>query len=512
MKTLWILALLPQTDQPDFNLASKTILEKLEASIDELSALREEIAQNQIPLSRELGQLETQLSEVRTEYQATARKLDQRTFDLQGLTSERQAFADTSTYLSNLLGEYGRNFASRLHIAEVQRYGEQLDAAALAPENSNLGPAEIFTIQADLLELSIARLEQALGGDRFQGTAVDPEGVVREGSFLMFGPAALFASKEGEAVGTAEERLGSQEPTMLGFQDPATNALALELARTGKGSFPLDPTLGNAHKIEATQDTFVEHVRKGGPVMIPIFAMAGLALALALFKWLHLSFTATPSKKKIGKLLEAVADHDEEAARELTSKMRGPAGEMLHAGVAHMKEPRDLIEEIMYEKVMTTKLRLQRYLPFLAICAASAPLLGLLGTVTGIINTFKLITVFGSGDVKMLSGGISEALITTKFGLIVAIPALLLHAFLARKARGITGQMEAAAVAFVNQVSKAPFELTYGIDHAPRNGVAVKPVTPESSENERVRVQIQEVLSEMLVPHMSDRMTKGTSQ
>jgi hypothetical protein len=109
----------------------------------------------------------------------------------------------------------------------------------------------------------------------------------------------------------------------------------------------------------------------------------------------------------------------------------------------------------MYETVLATRLRLQRMLPFIAICAASAPLLGLLGTVTGIINTFKLITVFGSGDVKTLSGGISEALITTEFGLIVAIPSLLLHAFLSRKARSVIDQMEKAAVAFVNRVVKA---------------------------------------------------------
>ena len=75
---------------------------------------------------------------------------------------------------------------------------------------------------------------------------------------------------------------------------------------------------------------------------------------------------------------------------------------------------------------------------------------------TGIINTFKLITVFGSGDVKTLSSGISEALITTEYGLIVAIPSLLLHAFLSRKAKGVTDQMEKAAIAFINQVSKTP--------------------------------------------------------
>jgi Mg/Co/Ni transporter MgtE len=118
--------------------------------------------------------------------------------------------------------------------------------------------------------------------------------------------------------------------------------------------------------------------------------------------------------------------------------------------------------------MLSTRLKLQRFLPFVAISAAAAPLLGLLGTVTGIINTFRLITVFGSGDVKTLSGGISEALITTKFGLIVAIPSLLLHAFLSRKARGIINQMEKAAVALVNQVGKTPYRQSSPLDELTR--------------------------------------------
>jgi len=123
-------------------------------------------------------------------------------------------------------------------------------------------------------------------------------------------------------------------------------------------------------------------------------------------------------------------------------------------GVEQMHHPRELIEEVMYEYVLATRLKAQRFLPFIAITAASAPLLGLLGTVTGIINTFQMITVFGTGDVKTLSGGISEALVTTEFGLIVAIPSLLLHAWLSRKARGYSDLMERAAVAFANEVDK----------------------------------------------------------
>jgi hypothetical protein len=124
---------------------------------------------------------------------------------------------------------------------------------------------------------------------------------------------------------------------------------------------------------------------------------------------------------------------------------------------------------------------LNRLLPLIAITAASAPLLGLLGTVTGIIETFKMITVFGSGDVKTLSGGISVALITTEFGLIVAIPALLMHAFLARKARGMIDQMEKTAVSFVNQVSKSSFSSDEG-DAADKPAAPDKPTTADKLE------------------------------
>ena len=170
---------------------------------------------------------------------------------------------------------------------------------------------------------------------------------------------------------------------------------------------------------------------------------------VALFKWIGLAFVPKPSKRKVSALLDAVGRRDTAEAESLVQGMRGPIGRMLSAGVAHLGEPRELIEEVMYETVLTARLKMQRFLPFIAICAASAPLLGLLGTVTGIISTFKLITVFGSGDVKTLSGGISEALITTEFGLIIAIPSLLIHAFLSRKARAIVGRMETAAMAFV---------------------------------------------------------------
>lgn len=443
--------------QKSFEQAASEAEKRLQASIAELNALFEQMADEKIPLSRKLNQLEGDLVETSQQYQEKTRVLDGRALDLNNLRTEIKAREEEVSYLSNLLDGYIRNFESRLHIAEVQRYAEALEAARLAPENSKLSEAEVFAAQAALLDLSLDRLQDAVGGTRFAGRAVNPEGTVEQGEFVLLGPAAIFCSADGSDVGTAEQRLGSLEAAVIAFANIEDAEAARHLIDQGEGVFPLDPTLGNAHKVEATEETLWEHIQKGGVVMVPIFAMAGAALLVAVLKYIGLLTVRRPSRMKIAQLLAAVAESNEEAARRVVRGIQGPVGHMLSAAVDNLKHPRDVIEEVMYESVLTSRLKLQRFLPFIAICAASAPLLGLLGTVTGIISTFKLITVFGSGDVKTLSGGISEALITTEFGLIVAIPSLLMHAFLSRKAKGVVDQMEKAGVALVNQVAKTPF-------------------------------------------------------
>lgn len=444
-----------RAQETEFDRATAELRQKLEESIAELDKLREQIAAEKIPINRELSDAEAELSQVRLEYEQTTRLLNSRTLDLSNLRTEIGSREEEAFRLSNLLIDYIRNFESRLHIAEVNRYEEVLESAKLAPETGDLSDQEVYERQAELLTVALDRIEEALGGTRFEGTAVDSDGLVRQGTFVKLGPATLFRSEDGQQVGTAEERLGSLVPTQVAFSDPEDTAAAGQIAATGEGFFPIDPTLVNAHKIEATEETLWEHVQKGGVVMVPIFVLAAAALLVALYKWLGLLFVRRPSQKRIQALLKSVVEDDRQAAAEQVKGIRGPTGKMLAVGVEHLGEPHELIEETMYETVLTTRLKLQKLLPFIAISAASAPLLGLLGTVTGIISTFKLITVFGTGDPQTLSGGISEALITTEFGLIVAIPSLLLHAFLSRKARAVTDQMEKAAVQFVNQASRA---------------------------------------------------------
>jgi len=442
---------------PAFEAATDSVQRRLASAVAELSALRTRIADEKLPLARRMSELEAELAAAREEFQQTSRALDGRAVDLSKLTADITRLENEEVYLSNLFGEYVRNFEAGLHIAEADRYEAALEAARLAAENDDLARVDVYEAQADLLDASLERLIDVLGGTRFPGEALDTERRVVAGEFVNVGPATVFRSEDGAAVGVVEQRLGSLEPSLVAFRDPADQAAAAALVQSGRGLIPFDPTLGNASKIESTEDTFLEHVQKGGPVMIPIFALAGAAMLVALLKWISFLFVRTPSRARVQKLYEAVAQRDEAAVNTAVERIKGPVGRMLKAGVESLREPRELVEEVMYEVVLTSRLKLERFLPFVAISAASAPLLGLLGTVTGIINTFKLITVSGSGDVKSLSGGISEALITTEFGLIVAIPSLLLHAFLSRKARGVVGKMETAAIGLVNQLGKTPW-------------------------------------------------------
>jgi len=441
-------------NDPSFQETAATAQQDLQRSLEELTALREAIADEKLPLTRRLREVETRLSAVRSEHEDLSRTLDMRSLELNNMRPEIEGREQENAYLANLFDEYARNFETRVHISELQRYREVIDRARLAPDDPDLTPDEVFQAQIGLVETSLARLSELVGGTAFEGSAVDSagNGVVKDVRFALVGPVALYSAEDGSSAGLAEQRLGSIEPNMVTLPEPAQAAEIRAIVASGAGRMPFDPSLGNALKIEATRDSLVEHIKKGGVVMIPILMLAAAALMVALLKWFQVIRVPNPSRNKLEPVLDAVKQNDRKGAKRHADELRGPIGEMLQAGTQHMTEPKKLVEEVMFEKMLETRLRLQNWLPFVAMAASAAPLLGLLGTVTGMINTFKLITVFGSGDAKTLSGGISEALITTQFGLIVAIPSLLLYAYLSRRARRLVDGMEKAAVSFLNRL------------------------------------------------------------
>ena len=473
--------------KPAFQAVPVDAEKRLAETLAELSKLRSRVADETIPLSRTLNGLQRDYAGLQDRYRDVVRLRDARALDLATLTRDIAALEENTAYLANLLDTYLTKWEARIPISELQRYRPVIEAARLASEDETRSAGDVYRVQAEAVETSIDRIDDAIGGTRFEGTALNLDGEVRSGTFLLLGPAEFFRDANDGASGPVEQQLGSLEPTVFRFGDPQDATLADAVISSGKGTLPFDPTLGNARLIEETNETVVETVRKGGPVVVPILALAGASLLVALLKWIGLSLVPRAGRKRLEAVFAAIREHREEAAVEAARAIRGPTGRMLLAGVEHMKQPKDLIEEVMYEKILTTRLRVERFLPFIAITAAAAPLLGLLGTVTGIISTFKLITLFGTGDVKTLSSGISEALITTALGLVAAIPALLLHAFLSRKAKGIIDRMEQAAIALVNQISVA----------YPDARPTAPPPTPEEPGDRR---QAAEALATLLAP------------
>jgi biopolymer transport protein ExbB len=424
---------------------------ELQQALAELAAVQETIGSERLPLAQRLNRLEEEVLTGRRDFERAQRLQDNRMVELGALRREVERAREENRFLGALLAEYANRFETRIHISELERYETMLAEVKEATTKPDWSPAQQLEAQAALLTASLDRLEKALGGEVFEGKALSAGGMLEEGRYLLAGPLALFASRQSELAGIAELRVGSPKPRALELGGAARSTIR-ELIDTGQGELPLDATSGNALKIASTKDTLWGHVRKGGPVMVPILLLGLVALVICAVKWVQVGRIRTVGPMELQTILNHLRLGHGDKARARVEQIPGPVGEMLMTALAHVDERKEYLEEVMYEKMLDTKPRLEALLPVIALTAASAPLLGLLGTVTGMINTFNMISVFGAGDPRTLSGGISDALITTEFGLIVAIPALLLHAFLSRKVKGVMGSMEQTTVAFINGV------------------------------------------------------------
>ncbi len=191
-------------------------------------------------------------------------------------------------------------------------------------------------------------------------------------------------------------------------------------------------------------------IESGGVIAWVIVFMGLITLVLVLLRILFLSRAASNTDELIARVSPLIEQGWREEAIELCKQRRGATARVLVATIKHLDTERENLEDIVSEQILHETPYLERFGAIILVLAAVAPLMGLLGTVTGMISTFDIITEFGTGDPKMLSGGISEALVTTELGLIVAIPALLFGNLLSGWANRIKVGMEQAALKLIN--------------------------------------------------------------
>ena len=130
-----------------------------------------------------------------------------------------------------------------------------------------------------------------------------------------------------------------------------------------------------------------------------------------------------------------------------------PAARVMETGLCFTGRTIDGLDNVIEEKILAEQGQQERFLSIIGVLASIAPLLGLLGTVTGMIDTFRAITIFGTGDPRMMSTGISEALVTTQAGLGIAIPLLLAHHFLRRRVALLVADMEECGMGMIARLS-----------------------------------------------------------
>ena len=182
---------------------------------------------------------------------------------------------------------------------------------------------------------------------------------------------------------------------------------------------------------------------KGGYVMYPIILCSIISLAIFLERWYVLRHSKERVERYLRSVKRAVAQKDWESVVDISKKNQSPPSRIILAGVRKYfqglnREAREAMEDIAMQELPVYEKRLST----LSVVASISPLLGLLGTVTGMIRTFNVISVVGVGKPAEMAGGISEALITTAAGLIVAIPTVLAHHYLSNLADEIINDID----------------------------------------------------------------------
>ncbi len=194
----------------------------------------------------------------------------------------------------------------------------------------------------------------------------------------------------------------------------------------------------------------LEVIKSGGWLMLPILLCSLVAVAIALERaWALRRARVLPVE--LGERLSDTAPGELASAVLASPLAQSPLGRVLAAGLATSGGGRETMKAAMLDAVDQAAHDLQRYLTSLGIVASISPLLGLLGTVVGMIEVFTALMLDGSGDAEALAGGIAEALITTAAGLSVAIPALIFHRYYLRRVDDLTFDLEQGAASLVSR-------------------------------------------------------------
>jgi biopolymer transport protein ExbB len=413
-------------------------------------------AASELSIEQLINQVRTDARDERYHNQAReARFIAERDRQKQRLTELKAKVAKAEAYAEKLRGRFGQNEETLIDLdKQLQKEaGDLSDLFAVVRQNAvelrsliwrsmvsaqfpkrldfldRLGTKTGFSISIDELKkiwmLVLDEINQSGKVVRFKAPVITAKGeemtsmVTRSGVFTATskGRFLKYLPDSGKLVELARQ-------PALRYQEMATD---LEEAEEGLHAMAVDPTKGSILGLLVRAPDLKERVRQGGYIGYLILLLGIIGLLIVAYRYIWLGLVNRRIK------------------RQLSSKepsLNNPLGRLMATAAEVMQASSEMLIMRFEETINTEARRLNIGLTTLTVFAAVAPLLGLLGTVTGMIETFQSISLYGTGDPKLMSGGISQALITTQLGLVVAIPLLLLHSFLHGKANGMVALLE----------------------------------------------------------------------
>ena len=233
-------------------------------------------------------------------------------------------------------------------------------------------------------------------------------------------------------------------------KDEISMTIDNETSNASVYSVPIDVTQQIAIDQDYTKTGIMAKITAGGPVMIPLAIIAVLALVLIVVKSIFFARQGRNTVAIAEGILIACHAGDFQKAERIALKYPNVVSRTMLSCLSVRRGSTADMEDAIAEAILHELPALERFLSSIGILAGVAPLLGLLGTVTGMISTFDTITIFGSGEPKLMAGGISEALITTATGLVIAIPILLVHSFLSSRSDNLIADTERYSATLLN--------------------------------------------------------------
>ena len=283
-----------------------------------------------------------------------------------------------------------------------------------------------FELQREVSESGkIVRFPQEI--TRADGEVVTTD-VVRVGTFNIVFDGGFLTFSGGSSTVNELQR----QPDQARYTNSAGDMVGA--SRGDIVTFGLDGTRGGILALLVESPTIKDRINKGGIVGYCIIGLGIFGLLIAFVRWIALS----SASRKVSAQLKSDS-----------ASTNNPLGRVLAAYEANQNADTETIELKLSEAALKEMPDLTKGLLFIKVISVVAPLMGLLGTVTGMIKTFQVITLYGAGDPKMMAGGISQALMTTVLGLVVAIPMVLIHTLVSGQSRKIVNILQSQSAGII---------------------------------------------------------------